>query len=179
MRIWTLLALLLVLACTDLSGSGQNIPNSCHTTDWFKLLSQANAGNASMLCKGVISASLERRSTAEYLFGSIISGHAKRDIQVEAHEALNNMYYKEGRYHLAIKQLDLELANDPNAADARGVRSMFAALSPLPDLTIVSTHCCPATSRTDSTGCKYHLSRYSSPSPEVPVKWVFSRIELG
>ena len=45
--------------------------------------------------------------------------------------------------------------------------------------TLIQSHCCPATSRTDSTGCKYHLSRYRSPSPEVPVKWGFSRIELG
>jgi transposase len=41
------------------------------------------------------------------------------------------------------------------------------------------SHSCPATSRTDSTGCKYRLGCYCSPSPEVPVKWAFSRIELG
>jgi hypothetical protein len=40
-------------------------------------------------------------------------------------------------------------------------------------------HCCPATNRTDSIGCKYRLSRYRSPSLEVPVKWAFSRTELG
>ena len=40
-------------------------------------------------------------------------------------------------------------------------------------------HYCPATSRTDSIGCKYRLSRYRSPSLEVPVEWAFSRTELG
>ena len=40
-------------------------------------------------------------------------------------------------------------------------------------------HCCPATSRTDSIGCKYRLSCFRIPSLEVPVKWAFSRTELG
>src|ERR1035438_6977268 len=40
---------------------------------------------------------------------------------------------------------------------------------------MIASHCCPATSRTDSIGCKYRLSRYCSPSLEVPVKWAFSR----
>jgi hypothetical protein len=40
-------------------------------------------------------------------------------------------------------------------------------------------HRCPVKSRTESTGCQYRLSRYGSPYPEVPVKWAFSRTELG
>ena len=43
----------------------------------------------------------------------------------------------------------------------------------------IAIHCCPATSRTDSIGCQDRLSRYRSLLPEVPVKWAFSRIELG
>ena len=40
-------------------------------------------------------------------------------------------------------------------------------------------HCCPATSRTKSIGCLYRLSRYRSRMSEVPLKWGFSRTELG
>ena len=49
------------------------------------------------------------------------------------------MYYREGRYRLALNQLDLELAKDPNAADAREVRSFFAALARQPDLEVLSS----------------------------------------
>jgi len=61
-----------------------------------------------------------------------------------------------------------------NASD-----SMVAAGVTCPDELIKLHHCCPATSRTDSIGCRYRLSRYRSPSLEVPVKWAFSRTELG
>jgi hypothetical protein len=40
-------------------------------------------------------------------------------------------------------------------------------------------HGCPATNRTESTGFQYRLSRYRSRMSEVPVRWGFSRIELG
>ena len=47
------------------------------------------------------------------------------------------------------------------------------------DRRIKGFHRCPVKSRTESTGCQYRLSRYGSPYPEVPVKWAFSRTELG
>lgn len=129
----------LYLACADLSGSCQNIPNSCQTNDWFKLQSQADAGKGSLLCRGVINASLERRAAAEHMLRNIIGENSKREGIVAAHEALGNMYYREGRYRLALNQLDLELAKDPNAADAREVRSLFAALARQPDLEVLSS----------------------------------------
>jgi hypothetical protein len=55
-------------------------------------------------------------------------------------------------------------------------------VEPMPDertAQYMSFHYCPATSRTDSTDCKYRLSRSRSLHPEVPVEWAFSRTELG
>jgi hypothetical protein len=138
MRVRMLLTFLLALACAVPSGSCQNIPNSCQTNDWFELESQANAGTISLLCRGVISASLERRAAAEHILTKIISANSNRESTVAAHEALGNMYYREGRYRLALNQLDLELAKDPSAADARDARSFFAALARQPDLEILS-----------------------------------------
>jgi len=40
-------------------------------------------------------------------------------------------------------------------------------------------HGCPVKSLTESTGCRNRLSRTRSRVSEVPVKWAFSRIELG
>jgi predicted aspartyl protease len=139
MRIRTLMAFLLSLACADLSGSCQNIPSSCRTNDWFELQSQADAGVVSLLCRGVISASLERRAAAEHMLRNIMGENSNRESIVAAHEALGNMYYREGRYRLALNQLDLELAADPNAADAREVRPFFAALARQPDLEVLSS----------------------------------------
>src|ERR1035438_5666467 len=38
---------------------------------------------------------------------------------------------------------------------------------------------CPVKSRIDSTGCEDRISRFRNRLSEVPVKWAFSRIELG
>jgi hypothetical protein len=46
------------------------------------------------------------------------------------------------------------------------------------DLVNAYDHCCPATSRTDSTGCQNRLGCYRSSSPEMLVKSGFSRREL-
>lgn len=71
MRIRAFLTFLLALACADPSGSYQNIPNSRPTNDWFELQSQANAGAVSLLCSGVIRASLERRAAAEHILTGV------------------------------------------------------------------------------------------------------------
>ena len=139
MRIRALLTFLLALACADPSGSCQNIPNSCPTNNWFELQSQANAGAVSLLCSGVIRASLERRAAAEHILTRVISANSNRESTIAAHEALGNMYYRVGRYRLALNQLDMEMAKDPNAADAREVRSFFATLARQPDLKILSS----------------------------------------
>jgi hypothetical protein len=49
------------------------------------------------------------------------------------------MYYREGRYRLALIKLDMEIAKDPHAADAREVGSFFATLARQPDLEILSS----------------------------------------
>jgi DDE superfamily endonuclease len=41
----------------------------------------------------------------------------------------------------------------------------------------IAEHCCPAKSRTESTDCRCRINRYRSRTPEVPVKWAFSRKE--
>jgi hypothetical protein len=86
-----------------------------------------------------MSASLEKHPAEEHILREIISANSNRDSTVAAHEALGNMYYREGRYRLALNELDLEIAADPNAADAREVRSFFAALARQPDLEILSS----------------------------------------
>jgi hypothetical protein len=98
MSVWMLLTFLLALAYALPSGSCQSIPNSCQTNDWFELESQANAGTISLLCREVISASLEKCAAAEHILTKFISANSNRESTVSAHEALGNMYYREGRY---------------------------------------------------------------------------------
>jgi tetratricopeptide (TPR) repeat protein len=136
--IWRLAAtvLLFLVACSR--GLGQNYPPSCKAGDWFLLREQAEAGKASMLCKGVVDASLERRSIAEHELEEVIRQHPDIASVVAAHEALGNMYYREGRYRKALHQLDMELSVEPAAEDAKEVHSFFSVLSQYPDLEIVS-----------------------------------------
>jgi hypothetical protein len=119
-------------------GLGQNYPASCKTNDWFRLRAQAEAGEISLLCKGVVDASLERCSIAEHELEGVIRQYPDTASVVAAHEALGNMYYREGRYRKALHQLDLELIEKPAAEDAKEVHSFFSVLSQYPDLEIIS-----------------------------------------
>lgn len=127
---------LLLVACLD--GLGQNYPASCKTNDWFVLRAQAQAGKVSVLCKGVVDASLERRSIAERELDGLIRQHPDAASVVAAHEALGNMYYREGRYRMALRQLDMELIEKPSAEVAKEVHSFFSVLSQYSDLEVVS-----------------------------------------
>ena len=138
MSAWRLAAsvLLFLVACSY--GLGQNYPTSCKTGDWFLLREQAEAGKVSVLCKGVVDASLERRSIAERELEEVIRQHPDIASVVAAHEALGNVYYREGRYRMALHQLDMELIEKSSAEDAKEVHSFFSVLSQYPDLEIVS-----------------------------------------
>ena len=128
--------LLFLVACSR--GLGQNYPASCKTSDWFLLKVQAEAGKASLLCKGVMDASLERRSIAERELYGLIRQHPDTASVVAAHEALGNMYYRQGQYRRALHELDMELTEKPAAEDAKQVHSFFSAFSRYPDLEVVS-----------------------------------------
>jgi hypothetical protein len=54
------------------------------------------------------------------------------------------------------------------------IESLLLGL-PVPGIFLV--HCCPVKSRTESTDCRCRINRYRSRTPEVPVKWAFSRKE--
>ena len=116
---WRIAATVFLLLVVRTYGLGQNYPASCKTNDWFLLRAQAQAGKASVLCKGVVDASLERRSIAEHELGGLIRRHPDPASVVAAHEALGNMYYREGRYRMALHQLDMELIEKPSAEDAK------------------------------------------------------------
>lgn len=138
MSIWRFAATFLLFSVAYLDGIGQNYPTSCKTGDWFLLKAQAQTGKVSLLCKGAVDASLERRSIAERELDKLIRQHPDTASVVAAHEALGNMYYREGRYRMALHQLDMELIEKPSAEDAKEVHSFFSVLSQYPDLEVVS-----------------------------------------
>jgi hypothetical protein len=136
--IWKIAATVLLFLVAYSRGLGQDYPASCKPNDWFLLRAQAEAGKVSLLCKGVVDASLERRSIAERELNGFIRQHTDTASVVAAHEALGNMYYREGRYRKALHQLDMELIEHSAAEDAKEVHSFFSVLSQYPDLEIAS-----------------------------------------
>src|ERR1035441_5937823 len=84
----------------------QNNPDSCTPHDWFLLKEQVAAGRTSLLCKGVIDASLERQVAAEHKLNAVVLKMPHSASSSDALEALANMYFREGRYREALTKLD-------------------------------------------------------------------------
>lgn len=134
----TLLIPAVLLSVAGPSALAQNIPGSCQPHDWFLLREQAAAKEVSSLCKGVMDASLEKRAAAEQELNAVIRKTPHTADASDALEALLNMYFREGRYRQALRELDRELAEKPDAEDLKAAHSLFAALALHPDLTVDS-----------------------------------------
>ena len=117
----------------------QNNPGSCTPHDWFLLREQVAAGRTSLLCKGVIDASLERRVAAEHKLNAVVLKMPHSASSSDALEALANMYFREGRYREALTKLDQGLVEKPDAEDMKAAHSLFAVLAQYPDLIVVSS----------------------------------------
>jgi mannonate dehydratase len=91
-----------------------------------------------------------------------------------AHRAMEGYYEEVGRGGAGLTGVDYDRMKGLEPLPEEGAHSLNEMWA-----NITYFHRCPATSRTDSIGCKYRLSRYRSPSLEVPVTWAFSRTELG
>jgi len=111
----------------------QDIPDSCRTGDWFQLRMRADHGETSPLCKGVADAAFERPSAALHELHAVIRRGPRSPDSFDAHGALIGMYFREGRYRKALKQVDLALAEKPDAGDLNAFRPMVAALAVGPD----------------------------------------------
>jgi len=117
--------------------SAQNIPDSCGTDDWFQLRTRADHGETSLLCKGVADAAFERPSAALHELQAVIRNEPHSANSFDAHGALIGMYSREGRYRKALEQVDLGLAEKPDAGDLKAFRSIVAALAVDSDQKIV------------------------------------------
>jgi predicted aspartyl protease len=117
----------------------ENHSDSCQPSDWFALQQKVEAGGASVLCRGAVDASLERRTQAEQELKLAIRQKPRSADSFAARDTLVNMYYREGRYRKALAQLDQELIERPDTEDAKAARSMFAVLAQSPDLKVVSS----------------------------------------
>jgi predicted aspartyl protease len=117
----------------------ENHPDSCVPSDWFALQKKVEAGGASLLCRGAVDASLEKRAQAEHELKLATRQAPQSTDSSDASEVLVNMYFREGQYRKALAQLDKELKEKPGAEDAKAVRSLFAVLAQSPDLKVASS----------------------------------------
>lgn len=128
-----------LLASTCLPALAENNPDSCQPHDWFQLQERAAKGKVSLLCKGVVDSSFEKRDVAERELNAVIRKMPRSASSSDALEALANMYFREGRYRKALAQLDRTLAEKPDAEDVKAMHSLFSVLAQSPDLVVVSS----------------------------------------
>lgn len=143
-----LLIAIACLACSCLIVRAEDIPESCQPQDWFQLQEQVAKGNASLLCKGAVDSSLEKRAVAERELKTVIRKTPRSASSFSARETLGNMYLREGQYRKALSQLDQALIEKPDAEDVEAVHSMVSILAQSPDLTVAKSK--PATVRSET-----------------------------
>jgi predicted aspartyl protease len=147
-RLRTILSVVALLAVACLPALADDKPELCETHDWFQLREQVAHGNASLLCKGAVDATFERRAAAERELKAVIQQQPHSASSYRAHELLVNMYFRDGQYRRALAQLDQMLVERPSAEDAKAVHSMFSVFAQYPDLTVASSR--PATVRSEN-----------------------------
>lgn len=104
----------------------------CEIHDWFSRVT-VEASPTSLLCKGAMDASLDRRKAAIAKLNRVIIADPKSAQAYRAHEFLLSLYFRAGQYREALTEADAMLAIKPTAEDVIDDHPLLLALSELPD----------------------------------------------
>ena len=84
-------------------------------------------------------ASLERRAAAEKELKAAVREMPRTESSHTARDSLANMYFRDGRYRNAHRQIEQMISENPAAEDTKAAQSLFAAAARFPDLTVASS----------------------------------------
>jgi predicted aspartyl protease len=129
----------LLLASTGASALASDNLGLCDTHDWFQMRERVAGAGASLLCKGAVDSSFEKRVAAARELNAVIRQMPHTASSYRAHELLGIMYFREGRYRKAAAQLDRMLEEKPDADNAKAMHSLFTVLARSPDMTVASS----------------------------------------
>ncbi len=137
MRVHVLLLASLISCALNLHAQEQAL---CDTHDWFSTGSREANRPTSLLCKGALDSSFERRKQARAELMQVVANAPQSPEAYRAHEVLTSMYFRAGQYREALKELDERLRVRPNDKDLLNDRPLIAALSKEPDQTGRAKH---------------------------------------
>jgi tetratricopeptide (TPR) repeat protein len=104
---------------------------------WFELREAIkNNKQAPALYLGALASAFNETKEAEKDLNRAIALAPNSDDAVEAHETLGYLYARSGRYREVVQQLDSILKIKPGRADVANVRTIYAAFSRHPDLSL-------------------------------------------
>ncbi len=125
---------LLLSLTTSLTAAAQ-APDVC-SRDPFVLKKAVASGAASAFCAGILSADEQKARAAERELRAIINREPRSEDAYQAHSNLFSMYFRDGQYRLANKELGQMLAEKPGQPDTLAIRSLVRALSQIPDMRV-------------------------------------------
>lgn len=122
----------LLLSVAAASGAVAQALETC-SKDPFVLKNAVASGTVSAFCRGVLSADEGKRALAELDLKAIIQSRPHSKEAYRAHSTLLSLYFRNGLYGQAERQLEQMLAEEPTRQDTQAIRSLLSALSKVPD----------------------------------------------
>jgi predicted aspartyl protease len=125
---------LLLSLATSWNAAAQAL-DAC-SRDPFVLKKVVASGTASAFCTGVLSADEQNARAAERELRAVIKREPRSEDAYQAHSNLFSMYFRQGQYRLADKELGQMLSEKPGQPDTLAIQSLVRALSEIPDLRV-------------------------------------------
>ncbi|MGO9257793.1 MAG: retroviral-like aspartic protease family protein [Bryobacteraceae bacterium] len=103
---------------------------------WTELHEALKAHRGSALYRGVVAAVFNDDRRAEHLLQSVITSAPSSDEAYEAYEWLAHIYFRTGRYHHFIADMEARWEAFPNKSELKNEQSAIAGFRGLPDQVI-------------------------------------------
>jgi Aspartyl protease len=103
----------------------------------FALRDAVAHGDAPLLYRGAVEASLNQIGPAQKDLGKIVQTDPHSKDAYDARDLLGNLYFRNGLYREALAEIEAEHVEKPDAADVNNALPLFRALSESPDMRVV------------------------------------------
>lgn len=104
----------------------------------FELRDTVEHSAAPLFYKAAVEASFNNVQTAEKDFDAVIHAAPNSPDAYEAHDLLGNMYFRNGMYRDAFKEITAALKEQPDAGDPKSMLPITTALKKFPPMAVVA-----------------------------------------
>jgi len=135
MRAW-ICGFLLLTSCSVAADDRESGLQSLYDAhQWFKLRDAIAGVEAPLFYRAAVACVFDDPQSCEQLAGEFLKSVPPPELAGEAHDLLSDLYFRTGRFRLALSELDAELDVHPNA-EAQNALALYRALSQLPEQSI-------------------------------------------